>query len=57
MTFPSPCPWIDGRAEQSRTDDPKSHRRAVYRFIVRSQPQPFMSTLDCADPSNLTPKS
>jgi hypothetical protein len=32
-------------------DDPKSHRRSVYRFIVRSQQQPFMTTLDCADPS------
>ncbi|HUQ70930.1 MAG TPA: PSD1 and planctomycete cytochrome C domain-containing protein [Planctomycetaceae bacterium] len=32
-------------------NDPKSHRRSVYRFLVRSQPQPFMTTLDCADPS------
>jgi hypothetical protein len=32
-------------------EDAKSHRRAVYRFIVRSQQQPFMTTLDCADPS------
>jgi hypothetical protein len=32
-------------------DNPKSHRRSIYRFIVRSQPQPFMATLDCADPS------
>ncbi len=32
-------------------DDPRSHRRSVYRFLVRSQPQPFMTTLDCADPS------
>ena len=32
-------------------DDSKSHRRSVYRFIVRSQQQPFMTTLDCADPS------
>jgi mono/diheme cytochrome c family protein len=31
--------------------NPGSHRRAVYRFIVRSQQQPFMTTLDCADPS------
>ncbi|HAM71692.1 MAG TPA: hypothetical protein DCM86_08630 [Verrucomicrobiales bacterium] len=31
--------------------DPKSHRRSIYRFIVRSQPQPFMAALDCADPS------
>lgn len=32
-------------------NDPRGHRRSVYRFIVRSQPQPFMTTLDCADPS------
>ncbi|MEQ8788366.1 MAG: DUF1553 domain-containing protein [Pirellulaceae bacterium] len=32
-------------------DDPRSHRRAIYRFIVRSAPDPFMETLDCADPS------
>ena len=32
-------------------DDPQSHRRSIYRFLVRSQPQPFMTTLDCADPS------
>jgi hypothetical protein len=32
-------------------EDPASWRRSVYRFIVRSQPQPFLSVLDCADPS------
>jgi Protein of unknown function (DUF1553)/Protein of unknown function (DUF1549)/Planctomycete cytochrome C len=32
-------------------EDPSSHRRSVYRFIVRSQPQPFLTALDCADPS------
>jgi mono/diheme cytochrome c family protein len=32
-------------------EDPKSHRRAVYRFIVRSKQEPFMAALDCADPS------
>lgn len=32
-------------------EDPKSHRRSIYRFIVRSQQQPFMTSLDCADPS------
>jgi hypothetical protein len=32
-------------------EDPACHRRSVYRFLVRSQPQPFMTTLDCADPS------
>ncbi len=36
--------------------DPKSHRRSVYRFIARSQPDPFMTTLDCADSSQSTPK-
>lgn len=33
-------------------EDPKSHRRAIYRFIVRSKQQPFMAALDCADPSS-----
>ncbi len=32
-------------------DDPLSHRRSVYRLIVRSVPDPFMATLDCADAS------
>jgi hypothetical protein len=32
-------------------EDPKSHRRAIYRFVVRSKQQPFMAALDCADPS------
>ena len=32
-------------------EDPKSYRRSIYRFIVRSQQQPFMTLLDCADPS------
>jgi hypothetical protein len=36
--------------------DTKSHRRSVYRFIVRSQPDPFMTTLDCADSSQSTPQ-
>jgi hypothetical protein len=34
-------------------DDPATHRRSIYRMIVRSQPQPFLSALDCADPSIL----
>lgn len=32
-------------------EDPATHRRSIYRFIVRSQPQPLMTVLDCADPS------
>ncbi|RLS55346.1 MAG: DUF1549 domain-containing protein [Planctomycetota bacterium] len=31
--------------------DPQCFRRSVYRFLVRSQPEPFMVSLDCADPS------
>jgi hypothetical protein len=36
-------------------EDRASHRRSVYRFIARSQPDPFMTTLDCADSSQSTP--
>jgi hypothetical protein len=37
-------------------EDPKSHRRSIYRFLVRSRQQPFMVALDCADPSMLVDK-
>ena len=37
-------------------NDPKSHRRSIYRFIVRSQTQPFMTVMDCADPSIMVAK-
>ena len=37
-------------------NDPRSHRRSIYRFIARSQPDPFMTTLDCADSSQSTPQ-
>jgi hypothetical protein len=33
-----------------------AHRRSIYRFIVRSVPDPLMERLDCPDPSVLTPK-
>ena len=36
-------------------NDPVSHRRTIYRFVVRSQPQPMLTTLDCADPSMSVP--
>jgi len=36
-------------------DSPELWRRAVYRFIVRTTPQQFMTTLDCPNPANLTP--
>lgn len=31
--------------------DPERRRRSIYRFLARSQPEPFMAALDCADPS------
>jgi hypothetical protein len=37
-------------------DDVLSHRRSIYRVIVRSVPDPFMATLDCADASAVVPK-
>ena len=36
-------------------NDPALWRRSIYRFIVRTTPHQFMSTLDCPDPANLTP--
>ena len=39
------------RYDLADPNDPATWRRSIYRFIVRSQPQPFMTVLDCADPS------
>src|SRR5207245_3970183 len=35
-------------------DSPASYRRSVYRFLVRSAPDPFMDRLDCPDASQIT---
>ncbi len=37
-------------------DEPKLWRRSIYRYLVRTTPSRFMTTLDCPDPANLTPK-
>ena len=37
-------------------EDAALHRRSVYRFLVRSQQQPWMALFDCADPSMLVDK-
>ena len=37
-------------------DEPALWRRSVYRYVVRTTPNRFMTTLDCPDPANLTPK-
>lgn len=36
-------------------DKPELLRRSIYRFVVRTTPHQFMSTLDCPDPANFTP--
>ena len=35
---------------------PGANRRSIYRFTVRSVPDPFLDRLDCPDPSVITPK-
>ncbi len=42
--------------EKFDVDSEQGSRRSVYRFLVRSVPDPWMETLDCADPSIQTPK-
>lgn len=42
--------------EEHNPDDAATHRRSIYRFLVRSAPDPFMESLDCADPSMLVEK-
>ena len=37
-------------------DKPSLWRRSIYRYIVRTTPDRFLTTLDCPDPANLTPK-
>jgi hypothetical protein len=38
-----------------KINDPRAWRRTVYRFTVRSVPNPFLECLDCADPNIHTP--
>jgi hypothetical protein len=37
-------------------DSPASYRRSIYRFTVRSVPDPLMDSLDCPNASLLTPR-
>jgi mono/diheme cytochrome c family protein len=37
-------------------DRPELWRRSIYRYLVRTTPSRFLTTLDCPDPANLTPK-
>lgn len=39
------------RYDLADPEDAKTWRRSIYRFVVRSQTQPWMTSMDCADPS------
>jgi hypothetical protein len=41
--------------DASRINDPETFRRTIYRFVVRSVPNPFLENLDCADPNLSVP--
>ncbi|MFM7318815.1 MAG: DUF1553 domain-containing protein, partial [bacterium] len=49
ITHPEHSPHYE--YDKADLNDTRLHRRSIYRFIVRSQPQPFLTTMDCADPS------
>ena len=49
VTNPAHSPHYE--YQLSDPNDSKTWRRSIYRFIVRSQTQPFMTALNCADPS------
>jgi len=36
-------------------DQPELWRRSIYRFVVRTTPDPFLTTLDCPNAANLSP--
>ncbi len=36
-------------------ETPDQWRRSIYRFVVRTTPHTFLTTLDCPNPANLTP--
>ncbi len=46
---------IYDHSDPAKIDGPLVRRRTIYRFIVRSVPNPFMEALDCADPNLNTP--
>ena len=46
---------IYDHTDPAKVDNPQVRRRTVYRFNVRSVPNPFMEALDCADPNINTP--
>jgi cytochrome c553 len=41
--------------DPAKINDPATFRRTIYRFVVRSVPNPFLENLDCADPNLSVP--
>jgi hypothetical protein len=41
--------------DAGKINDPATFRRTIYRFVVRSVPNPFLENLDCADPNLSVP--
>lgn len=41
--------------QQFDVDNPANNRRSIYRFILRTMPDPLMSALDCPDGTQLAP--
>jgi hypothetical protein len=42
--------------DKADPNDPATHRRSIYRFVVRSQPDPWITTMDGADCSQSVAK-
>ncbi len=49
VKFPEHSPHY--KYDLADPQDAKTWRRSIYRFIVRSQTQPMLTSFDCADPS------
>jgi hypothetical protein len=54
--YEDPNPGVTPKVDYGRydVDHPDNFRRAIYRWIFRTLPDPFMETLDCPDASQLT---
>ncbi len=51
--------WKDNAGALYETrdpDDPEFYRRAIYRMVVRGSEDPLLTSFDCPDPSNTTPR-
>jgi hypothetical protein len=46
---------IYDHTDLEKIHDLRTYRRTIYRFTVRSVPNPFLDCLDCADPNQPTP--